>query len=230
MNLHQLFDVESSTYTYLLVDTSARRGLLIDPVDRQVERDLSLIKRLCVTLDYVVETHAHADHVTSAGLIRKFTNAKAAAPSGCGISPADIQLHDGMTLNWGEQTLNVFHTPGHTAGSMCYGWGDRVFTGDTLLINGCGRTDFQSGSADDLYSSIINKLFTLPDDTTVYPGHDYRGFTASTIGLERTNNTRVAGKSRAEFIEIMDKLALPRPKLLDVAVPANQNLGLPHGA
>lgn len=229
MNLHQLFDAESSTYTYLLVDDSTQQGLLIDPVDRQVQRDLSLIKRLCITLEYVVETHAHADHVTSAGVIRIMTGAKAATPAGCGISAADIQLRDGMTIAWGDQELSVLHTPGHTAGSMCYLWGNRVFTGDTLLINGCGRTDFQSGSADELYSSITNKLFALPEDTIVYPGHDYRGFTASTIGLERKNNPRVADQSRAQFIEIMNNLALPKPKLLDTAVPANQNLGLPHG-
>ena len=229
MNLHQLFDAESSTYTYLLVDDSTQQGLLIDPVDRQVQRDLSLIKRLCITLEYVVETHAHADHVTSAGVIRIMTGAKAATPAGCGISAADIQLRDGMTIAWGDQELSVLHTPGHTAGSMCYLWGNRVFTGDTLLINGCGRTDFQSGSADELYSSITNKLFALPGDTIVYPGHDYRGFTASTIGLERKNNPRVADQSRAQFIEIMNNLALPKPKLLDTAVPANQNLGLPHG-
>ena len=230
MNLHQLFDAESSTYTYLLLDTSTRHGLLIDPVDRQAERDLSLIKRLSVKLVYVVETHAHADHVTSAGRIREITGAKAATLAGCGIGPADIQLQDGMTLTWGDQSLTVLHTPGHTGGSMCYVWGHRVFTGDTLLINGCGRTDFQSGSADELFSSITNKLFMLPDETIVYPGHDYRGFTASTIGLERANNPRIAGKTRAEFVDIMQNLALPKPKLLDVAVPANQNLGLPHGA
>ena len=230
MNLHQLFDAESSTYTYLLLDTSTQHGLLIDPVDRQAERDLSLIKRLSVKLVYVVETHAHADHVTSAGRIREITGAKAATPAGCGIGPADIQLQDGMTLTWGDQSLTVLHTPGHTGGSMCYVWGHRVFTGDTLLINGCGRTDFQSGSADELFSSITNKLFMLPDETIVYPGHDYRGFTASMIGLERANDPRIAGKTRAEFVDIMQNLALPKPKLLDVAVPANQNLGLPHGA
>lgn len=197
MNLHQLFDAESSTYTYLLLDTSTRHGLLIDPVDRQAERDLSLIKRLSVKLVYVVETHAHADHVTSAGRIREITGAKAATPAGCGIGPADIQLQDGMTLTWGDQSLTVLHTPGHTGGSMCYVWGHRVFTGDTLLINGCGRTDFQSGSADELFSSITNKLFMLPDETIVYPGHDYRTFTASTISLERANNPRIAGKTRA---------------------------------
>lgn len=229
-DLYQLFDAESSTFTYLLVDPPAREAVLIDPVDRQTDRDLALIARLQVNLKYVIETHAHADHVTSAGVVRERTGALAAAPSGCGISPADIQLEDGTALRFGTQSLLVVHTPGHTAGSMCFVWGSRVFTGDTLLINGCGRTDFQSGSATALFRSVTNRLFTLPDSTTVYPGHDYTGFTSSTIGIERRCNPRLANKSEAEFIAIMDSLNLPKPKLIDVAVPANQNLGLPHAA
>jgi glyoxylase-like metal-dependent hydrolase (beta-lactamase superfamily II) len=159
------------------------------------------------------------------------TGAKAAVPSGCGIPPAELQLHDGDVIDFGNgEQIAVLHTPGHTAGSMSYTWRGNVFTGDTLLINGCGRTDFQSGSAQALYDSATNKLFKLPDETRMWPGHDYQGQSVSTIGWEKRHNARLANRSRAEFVELMDKLDLPRPKLIDVALPANRNLGLPHGA
>ena len=142
-----------------------------------------------------------------------------------------MQLQDGDLIRFGagEQIL-ALHTPGHTAGSMSYVWRGNVFTGDTLLIDGCGRTDFQSGSAEALYGSVQHKLFTLPDDTRVWPGHDYKGQAVSTIGWEKRHNARLAGRSRADFVTLMEGLDLPKPKLIDVAVPANQHLGLPHGA
>ena len=223
----QLFDAESSTHTYILAAPDARDAVIIDPVDRHVERDLAHIARLGLTLTHVLETHAHADHVTSAGLLRARTGALAGAPSGCGIGPAELQLHDGDVLRFGEREhIAVIHTPGHTAGSMCYLWRGNLFSGDTLLIDGCGRTDFQSGSAAELYDSVIGKLFTLDDATRVWPGHDYRGQSVSTIGWERRHNARLANRERNDFIALMDALHLPRPKLMDVALPANRRLGM----
>ncbi|WP_409267926.1 MBL fold metallo-hydrolase [Massilia sp. BHUDP2] len=233
MNINpiQLFDTESSTFTYILVAPGESDAVIIDPVERHWERDLRHIDRLGLRLRYVLETHAHADHVTSAGRLCEKTGALAAAPSGCGILPAELQLNDGELIRFGQaEEIRVLHTPGHTAGSMSYVWRGNVFTGDTLLIDGCGRTDFQSGSADALYDSVHAKLFALPDDTRMWPGHDYKGQSVSTIRWEKRHNARLAGRSREDFVRLMGELNLPKPTLIDVAVPANQNLGLPHGA
>jgi rhodanese-related sulfurtransferase len=185
-------------------------------------------------LVWAVETHAHADHITSAGKLAELAGAKTAAPEGCGIGTASVQLTDGATLNFGAQQLQGLHTPGHTAGSMSFVWrrvdSVHAFTGDTLLINGCGRTDFQSGSAAALYTSLTTILFALPDATVVWPGHDYQGRTHSTIGQEKSSNARVAGKTEAEFVALMDGLQLPKPKRIDEAVPANLRSGLRHDA
>ena len=227
----QLFDAESSTYTYILSMPGEKAAVIIDPVDHNLERDLAHLKRLGLELAYVLETHAHADHVTSAGRLHEMTGARTAVPSGCGIPPAELQLNDGDSVRFGaNEEIRVIHTPGHTGGSMCYLWRGNVFTGDTLLIDGCGRTDFQSGSAEALYDSVTQRLFTLPDDTLVWPAHDYKGQSVSTIGWEKRHNARLANRTRAEFVEIMANLHLPKPKLIDVAVPANRNLGLPHSA
>lgn len=224
---HQFFDAASCTYTYLLIDADAKDAVMIDPVDTHLDAYLTLIKQLGVSLKYVLETHAHADHITSAGDLCKRTGAKAATPEHCGITPAEVQLTNGQMLQFGKnQHILAIHTPGHTAGSMSFYWNDKLFTGDALLINGCGRTDFQSGSAKALYESITEKLFSYPDDTLVYPGHDYHGRTASSIGHEKVHNPRLAGKSLAEFEAIMANLNLPKPKLIDQAVPANLKLGL----
>lgn len=209
MNPIQLFDPASSTYTYLLFDPATREALIIDPVDQQVERDLAVLREHGLTLLWTVETHAHADHITSAGQLAEHTGAQTAAPEGCGIATAASQLKDGDVLRFGGEQITVIHTPGHTAGSVCYRWRQHLFTGDTLLINGCGRTDFQSGSAEALYQSITQKLFTLPDDTVVWPGHDYQGRTQSTIAAEKAGNARIAGKSQAEFVATMAQLKLP---------------------
>jgi sulfur dioxygenase len=233
MNLNpvQLFDAQSSTFTYILSVPGCSDAVIIDPVDQHWERDLLHLQRLNLKLAYVVETHAHADRVTSAGKLREMTGAKAAVPSGCSIPPADMQLNDGDVIRFGAgEEIAVLHTPGHTAGSMSYLWRGNLFAGDTLLIDGCGRTDFQSGSADALFDSITRRLFTLPDETRVWPAHDYKGQSVSTIGWEKHHNARLANRSRADFVDIMDHLNLPKPKLIDIAVPANQNLGLPHGA
>jgi glyoxylase-like metal-dependent hydrolase (beta-lactamase superfamily II) len=227
----QLFDAESSTYTYILNMPGSLDAVIIDPVDHNLERDLAHIERLGLKLVYVLETHAHADHITSAGKLRERTGAKAGVPSGCGIPPAEMQLNDGDVISFGVgESILVLHTPGHTAGSMSYAWRGNVFTGDTLLINGCGRTDFQSGSAEALYDSVTQKLFRLPDDTRVWPGHDYKGQSVSTIGWEKRHNARLANRSREDFVQLMGALDLPRPRLIDVAVPANRNLGISHGA
>ena len=233
MNLNpiQLFDAESSTYTYILSAPGANEAVIIDPVERHWERDLRHLERLNLKLVYILETHAHADHVTSAGKLREVTGAQACVPSGCAIPPADRQLNDGDTIGFaGGEKITVLHTPGHTAGSMSYLWRGNVFTGDTLLIDGCGRTDFQSGSAEALYDSVNGKLFTLPGETRLWPGHDYKGQSVSTIAWEKAHNARLAGRSKEEFTELMRGLDLPKPKLIDIAVPANQNLGMPHGA
>jgi glyoxylase-like metal-dependent hydrolase (beta-lactamase superfamily II)/rhodanese-related sulfurtransferase len=230
----QLFDTASSTYTYVLFDEHSREALIIDPVDEQIERDLAVLREHGLKLVWAVETHAHADHITSAGKLAELAGAKTAAPQGCGIGTASVQLIDGVTLNFGGQQLQALHTPGHTAGSMSFVWRNadaaHAFTGDTLLINGCGRTDFQSGSAAALYKSLTQVLFALPDATVVWPGHDYQGRTHSTIGQEKSSNARVAGKTEAEFVALMDGLQLPKPKRIDEAVPANLQSGLRHDA
>lgn len=229
VNPIQLFDAESSTFTYILAAANGEAAI-IDPVDQHCERDLAHLRRLGLCLAYTLETHAHADHVTSSGRLRELTGARAAAPSGCGIAPADLQLQDGDVIAFGGEEIAVLHTPGHTAGSVCFLWRANLFTGDTLLIDGCGRTDFQGGCAGALYDSAHGKLFALPDATRVWPGHDYRGQSVSTIGWERAHNARLANRPREDFIALMGALDLPRPKLIDVALPANRRLGLPHAA
>lgn len=222
----QLADPASSTYTYLLVDEASREALIIDPVDEQLGRDLAVLAEHGLKLVWSLETHAHADHITSAGLLAEHAGARTAAPEGCGIGTAAVQLKQGDVVRFGGEELKALHTPGHTAGSMSYLWRDHVFTGDTLLINGCGRTDFQSGNAAALYRSITEILFALPEATTVWPGHDYQGRSHSTIGAEKAGNARIAGKTLAQFKTIMDELHLPKPKRIDEAVPANLSSGL----
>jgi sulfur dioxygenase len=233
MKTVQLFDPLSSTYTYLLIDTASNEAVLIDPVDTQIHRDLLEISQRQLTLKYILETHVHADHVTSAATLVEHTGAQMAVPAGCGVQSASIQLQDRQTLTFGTQSLTALHTPGHTAGSMCYLVNQQVFTGDTLLINGCGRCDFQSGSALALYQSLKNILFTLPEETIVWPAHDYNGNTQSSIGTERGQNARWIGptgapRTQAQFIELMNQLNLSKPSLIDTAVPTNLQRGHTH--
>jgi len=227
----QLFDQVSSTYTYLLADERAREAVLIDCVFEQHARDAALIRELGLRLTHVLDTHCHADHVTGAWLM------KAAFGCSIGLSPVygaknvETELVDGAVVTFGAHRLEVLATPGHTDGCVSFVLGDRsmVFTGDALLVRGAGRTDFQQGNAPRLFHSIRDKLFALPDECRVYPAHDYEGRTSSTIGEERRYNPRIGGTVREEdFVGYMKNLALPHPKLLDVALPANARSGEPE--
>lgn len=222
----QLFETQSSTYTYLLADAQTKDAVLIDPVFETVDRDLKLIKDLGLNLQYVLDTHVHADHVTAAGEIRKRLGTKTVVAKKANISCGDINLVDGDILQFGKFKIHVLETPGHTDASLSYVCENMVFTGDALLIGGCGRTDFQGGSSDVLYESVTEKLFSLPPETIVYPGHDYKGQTSSTILKEQKSNPRLGmGKSKEEFREIMANLKLDYPKKIDVALPANRSCG-----
>ncbi len=220
MIFRQLFDPDSSTLTYILAD-DAGNAVIIDPVLEQVETYLALLGSLKLTLRWVLDTHVHADHITGSNALKQRTGATTVIAKNCSAPGYDRLLNDGDTLTFGSETLRVIATPGHTPGSLCYLWRDRLFTGDTLMINACGRTDFQQGSAADMYRSITRKLFVLPDETLVYPGHDYKGRRVSSIGEEKVLNTRIAGKSETEFVEIMKNLNLATPKRMHEAVPAN---------
>jgi glyoxylase-like metal-dependent hydrolase (beta-lactamase superfamily II)/rhodanese-related sulfurtransferase len=232
MLFRQLFDHLSSTYSYLLADERTGEAVLIDPVFERHARDAALIRELGLTLRYTLDTHCHADHVTGAWLMKQ------ALGSAIGLSPAygatnvDLPLGDGDVVRFGDAHLEVRATPGHTAGCLAYVTADhaRVFTGDALLVRGAGRTDFQQGDASQLFRSIREQLFTLPDACVVYPGHDYDGRTSSTVGEERRHNPRIGGDAREEdFVGYMRNLGLPHPRQLAVALPANLRCGQPDG-
>ena len=230
MLFRQLFEPESSAYTYLIACEDSRRAALIDPVLETVERDLQLLRDLGLTLEYTIETHIHADHVTGAARLRELTGSKAAVPEKSGADHVDVSVHEGEPIVVGGCRLHPLYTPGHTDDHHCYfldsAEAGRVFTGDALLIDGCGRTDFQNGDAATLYRSVHDKIFALPDETLVYPGHDYQHRHVSSVGQERERNPRLGGgRTVDEFIAIMAGLNLPRPKKMDVAVPANRECG-----
>ncbi|WGV25396.1 MBL fold metallo-hydrolase [Halotia branconii] len=225
MQLRQLFDQESSTYTYLLVDKNTKQAILIDSVVEQVERDIKLLQELGLSLCYCLETHVHADHITGTAKLRELTGCLGVVPEKAQVSCADRLIKDGEILQLGSIKVEAIATPGHTNSHLTYKVNDKIFTGDALFIRGCGRTDFQGGDAGTLYDSVTQRLFTLPDETFVYPAHDYRGHTVSTIGEEKQWNPRFAGHSREEFIELMENLNLPDPKKIMEAVPANKRCG-----
>ncbi len=231
MIFRQLFDPQSSTYTYLLADSLTREAVLIDPVFEHARRDAALIGELDVKLLFTLETHVHADHVTGASLLKRRLESRIALSKESGAEGADRYLADGDVIAFGMRTLEARATPGHTGGCMSYVLDDRskAFTGDALLIRGCGRSDFQQGSAPLLFQSVRERLFSLPDDCLLYPGHDYRGITASSIGEEKKYNPRLALTiGEADFVGYMTNLGLAHPKLMDVAVPANLRCGRPE--
>jgi len=227
MIFRQLFEPLSSTYTYLIGCEQTGQALLIDPVVNSIDRDLAELQRLGLTLAFTLDTHVHADHITSALQLRQRVNSRIAAPALERLPCTDVGVVEGAPLQVGSVTVQALHTPGHTDGHHAYVVGDCVFTGDALLIDGCGRTDFQNGSARDLYRSVTEKLFTLPDEQRVYPGHDYQGRWVSSIAQEKARNPRL-GQQRtlAEFEAIMAGLNLPYPKFIDHAVPGNRQCGV----
>jgi len=225
MIFRQLFDEESCTYTYVVADARGGAAAIFDPVRDNVAAYEALLRELGVSLVASAETHTHADHVTAASTLRDRFGCELYISHHAKATCADHVLRHGDSLRIGALELRVLETPGHTPCSLSFVIGDRVLTGDSLFVGGCGRTDFQQGDASALYDSITRTLFALPDDTLVYPGHDYSGNTVSTIKQEKAKNPRIAGKSRAEFMAIMDGLKLAPPRKIAEALPANEHCG-----
>jgi len=226
MIFRQLFDSVSSTYTYLLASRRGGEALIIDPVLERVDRYLKLIEELDLRLVKALDTHLHADHITGLGALRDHTKCITVMGEQSGVDVVSMRVADGDDLRIEGMSLGVIYTPGHTDDSYCFTMADRVFTGDTLLIRGTGRTDFQNGSARAQYDSIFNRLLKLPDETLVYPAHDYKGDMVSTIAEERAHNPRLKVRDAAEYEALMAGLKLASPKMMDVAVPANMLQGL----
>ena len=227
MIFRQLFEPLSCTYTYLLGCEVSREAVLIDPVIVSIERDLAEVKRLGLSLVYSLETHIHADHITAALELKKRTGSKIAAPACDRLPCTDVGIEEGRRFQIGHIIIEPIHTPGHTAGHFAYLASDRVFTGDALLIDGCGRSDFQDGDADALYKSVREKLFALDDDVLVYPAHDYKSRRVSSILQEKTRNPRLGGdRTLEEFRTLMADLNLPYPNFIDYAVPGNLLCGV----
>jgi len=224
---YQLFEKETSTYTYLLGDPDTKEAVLIDPVIETVDRDVKLIEELGLKLKYILDTHVHADHITGSGEIRNRTGAKIGVSSAYNITCPDLQLNDQDEIHFGKHVIKVIHTPGHTSGCLSYQVGNMVFTGDALLVRSCGRTDFQGGSSEQLFHSVRDRIFSLSDETIIYPAHDYKGFTKSQVGVEKKLNPRLnLDIKKDEFIEIMANLKLPYPNKIKESVPANLQCGI----
>src|SRR5215468_5035074 len=226
MIFRQLFDSVSGTYTYLLASRRGGEALIIDPVIEKVERYLQLVAELDLRLVKAVDTHLHADHITGLGALRDRTHCITVMGEQTKADVVSMRVTEGERVNIEGVSLEVLYTPGHTDDSYSYRMDDRVFTGDTLLIRGTGRTDFQNGDPRAQYDSIFNKLLKLPNETLVYPAHDYKGDTVSTIGEEKLFNPRLNVKSIDEYVDLMNNLKLPDPKMMDIAVPANMQVGL----
>lgn len=225
MIFRQLFDHESSTYTYLLAERRAGEALLIDPVLEKTDKYVRLVEELGLRLVVAVDTHIHADHVTALGALRDHTGCATAMGEQTKAECVSVRLRDGDRVRVDDLALEVLYTPGHTDDSYSLLLPDRVFTGDTLLIRGTGRTDFQNGDPAAQYDSLFGRLLRLPDDSFVYPAHDYNGMTVSTIGEERAHNPRLQVRSKQEYVALMNGLVLSSPRLMDVAVPANRACG-----
>src|SRR5436309_4723021 len=226
MIFRQLFDNTSGTYTYLLASRRGGEALIVDPVLEKVERYLQLVQELDLKLVKAVDTHLHADHITGIGALRDRTQCITVMGERSKVDVVSMRLAEGDRLTIEGLALDVLYTPGHTDDSYSFVMNDRVFTGDTLLIRGTGRTDFQNGDAHAQYDSIFNKLLKLPEETLIFPAHDYKGDTVSTIGEEKRYNPRLQVRSVDEYVELMGNLKLPNPKMMDVAVPANMHVGL----
>ncbi len=225
MIFRQLFDHESSTYTYLLASRPGGEALLIDPVLEQADKYVRLIDELGLHLVMAVDTHIHADHVTALGTLREQTNCATAMGEQSRAECVTLNFRDGERIKLGNVELQAIYTPGHTDDSYSLLLPDRAFTGDTLLIRGTGRTDFQNGDPAAQYDSLFGRLLALPDETFVYPAHDYNGMTVSTIGEEKAHNPRLQVRSKQEYVDLMNSLVLANPRLMDVAVPANRACG-----
>lgn len=225
MIFRQLFDITSSTYTYLVASRAGGEALLVDPVGEHVPQYLRLIRELNLKLVYAIDTHVHADHVTGLGELREQAGCATVMGEQTKAECVSLRVKEGDALDVDGLKLHALYTPGHTDDSYSYRLADRVFTGDTLLIRGTGRTDFQNGDPYAQYDSLFNKLLKLPEQTRVYPAHDYKGWTVSTIGEEMRHNPRLQVRSVEEYVQIMKQLNLPDPTLMDVAVPANLECG-----
>ncbi|MEW8624617.1 MAG: MBL fold metallo-hydrolase [Candidatus Thiodiazotropha sp.] len=226
MIFRQLYDHESSTYTYLLAERVGGEALLIDPVKSNVDQYIQLVNEMDMKLVMAVDTHIHADHVTGLGDLRKSTGCSSAMGEMSKAECVSLHFKEGEKLKVDNLHLDILYTPGHTDDSYSFVLADRVFTGDTLLIRGTGRTDFQNGDAADQYDSLFHKLLTLPDHTLVYPAHDYHGMTVSTIREEKQHNPRLQVPDKQAYVELMNSLQLDNPRMMDIAVPANRNCGL----
>lgn len=225
MLFRQLFHQDTGTYTYLLGCESSRQAVIIDPVSDNTQQYLTLVEQLNLTLAYALDTHTHADHITALDSLRDATGCKTVMGEYTQAPCVSEKISDGEHLSVGSMDFTALYTPGHTNESFSFYIDDRVFTGDVLLIRGSGRTDFQGGDPGKSWDSITGKLFSLPDATLVYPAHDYKGWTVSTIAEEKAHNPRLAGKTREDYIGIMNHLNLPDPKMMDLAVPANLRCG-----
>ena len=225
MIFKQVFDQKSSTYTYLIASAKGREAVIIDPVIENVEKYISLLKELDLKLVKVIDTHIHADHITGASKLKKATNCSTIMGEHTPADTVEIKIKDGEKVKIDQIEIKAIYTPGHTSDSYSFLMDKYLFSGDTLLINGTGRTDFQNGSSEDAYNSLFNKLLKLPDDTLLYPGHDYNGKLVSTIGNEKKLNPRLQVNSADEYAEIMSKLNLSKPELMDSNIQSNIRLG-----